>query len=93
MGYVDQYTGYYGNFNAGAQSWAVAGDKDMTISDFSSTHGAIAAAAYASKTTFTNIDGGFTNYNTYVAQGNLTPFSSHGPTADSITKPDIAAPV
>jgi minor extracellular serine protease Vpr len=64
----------------------------MTTSDFSSTHSAIAAAAYASKISYTSIDGAFTNYSTYVAEGNLAPFSSHGPAADSATKPDIAAP-
>jgi minor extracellular serine protease Vpr len=92
MGYVIDYTGYYGNFISGNIPGAAAGNKDMTISDFASTHSAIAAAAYASKTTYTNIDGQFNSYTSYVSEGNITPFSSHGPSADSLTKPDIAAP-
>jgi minor extracellular serine protease Vpr len=92
MGYVKDYTGYYGTFQSGALPGAVTGDKYMTISDFASTHSAIAAAAYASKTTFTNIDGQYNSYTSYVAEGNIAPFSSHGPSADSLTKPDIAAP-
>lgn len=92
MGYVKDYTGYYGSFNAGGIPGATTGNKDMTISDFASTHSAIAAAAYASKTTYTNIDGQFNSYNTYVTEGNITPFSSHGPSADSLVKPDISAP-
>ena len=91
-GYVKDYSGYYGNFNNGALSWATIGNKDMTTSDFSTTHSAISVAAYASKTTFTNVDGGFTNYNSYIGEGKLAPFSSHGPASDSVTKPDIAAP-
>jgi hypothetical protein len=92
MGYVKDYSGYYGNFNSGAQSWATIGNKDMTTSDFSSTHSAISVAAFASKTTYTNYDGGPVSYNTYVTEGKIAPFSSHGPAADSVTKPDIAAP-
>lgn len=92
MGYVKDYTGYYGNFVSGSLPGSVSGDKNMTLSDFASTHSAVAAAAYASKTTFTNIDGQYTSYSSYVTEGNIAPFSSHGPTADSLTKPDIAAP-
>jgi hypothetical protein len=91
-GYVKDYSGYYGNFNNGALSWATIGNKDMTTSDFSSTHSAISVAAYASKTMYTNYDGGPVSYNGYVNEGKIAPFSSHGPAADSTTKPDIAAP-
>ena len=92
MGYVKDYTGYYGIFTSGGLAGNVSGNKDMTVSDIACTHSAIAAAAYASKTTFTSVDGIFTNYNSYVTEGKLAPFSSHGPAADSVTKPDIAAP-
>lgn len=92
MGYVKDYTGYYGNFNTGGIPGCVTGNKDMTISDFASSHSAISVAAYASKIYYTNIDGAFNSYSSYVAEGNLTPFSSHGPSADSLTKPEIAAP-
>jgi minor extracellular serine protease Vpr len=91
IGYVENYTGYYGYFGSGSQQGAVAGDKTMTISDISSTHSAIAAAAYASKVKFTNIDGQTNTYSGYT-EGNITSFSSRGPSADSLTKPDISAP-
>lgn len=92
MGYVKDYTGYYGSFTAGGITGNAVGNRDMTISDFASSHSAISAAAYASKINYTSIDGGSYSYSSYVAEGNLTPFSSHGPAADSTTKPDIAAP-
>ena len=92
MGYVEDYSGYYGSFSAGGQAGASSGNTSMTISDFSSTHSAISAAAYATKTTYTSIDGTPTNYNSYVTQGKIAPFSSRGPASDSVTKPDIAAP-
>ena len=91
MGYVKDYTGYYGSFAVGIVGQSV-GNKDMTVSDFATTHSAIAAAAYASKVAYTNIDGVASDYSTYVAEGNIVPFSSHGPAADSTNKPDIAAP-
>ncbi|HNW97838.1 MAG TPA: S8/S53 family peptidase [Bacteroidales bacterium] len=91
MGYVLDYTGYYGNFIAGGITGSENGNKDMTISDFASTHSAISAAAYVSKVKFTNIDGQINTYTGYT-EGNITSFSSHGPAADSLTKPDIAAP-
>jgi minor extracellular serine protease Vpr len=92
MGYVKDYTGYYGSFGTGGIAGNTTGNKDMTISDFASSHSAIAAAAYASKINFTNIDGAGNSYSSYVTEGNLAPFSSHGPSADSLTKPEISAP-
>lgn len=92
MGYVQDYTGYYGGFNTGGIAGNANGDKNMTISDFASSHSAIAAAAYASKINFKNIDGTNNSYSSYVAEGNLAPFSSHGPSADSLAKPEIASP-
>ena len=91
-GYVKGETGYYGEFTSGGYLWATAGNNAMTISDISSTRSAIAAAAYASKINFTNVSGGSYSYSSYVAKGNITPFSSRGPTADFRIKPDIAAP-
>jgi minor extracellular serine protease Vpr len=91
MGFVKDYTGYYGSFSMMIAGQSI-GNKDITISDIASTHSAISAAAYASKNSYTNLDGQLISYTTYVTQGNLAPFSSHGPAADSLTKPDIAAP-
>lgn len=92
IGYVKDYTGYYGAFVNGGIPGSTTGNKEMTVSDISSTHSAIAVAAYASKTTYINIDGQPFNYSSYVSEGKITPFSSRGPAADSAVKPDIAAP-
>ena len=92
MGYVKDYTGYYGSFSSGAIIGCVSGNRDMTVGDMAASHSAIAAAAYASKIGFTNVDAGNISYSSYVAEGNLAPFSSHGPAADSTLKPDIASP-
>jgi len=91
-GYVLNSSGYYGAFTNGGYSWAVSGNTNSTISDMASTKSAIAVGAYASKTSFTNVLGGSYNYNSYVAKGNIVPFSSHGPTIDNRVKPDITAP-
>ena len=91
-GYVLNSSGYYGAFTNGGYSWAISGNTNSTISDMASTKSAIAVGAYASKTSFTNVLGGSYNYNSYVAKGNIVPFSSHGPTIDYRVKPDITAP-
>ncbi len=91
-GYVLNSSGYYGAFTNGGYSWAISGNTNSTISDMSSTKSAIAVGAYASKTSFTNVSGASYNYNSYVAKGNIVPFSSHGPTIDNRVKPDITAP-
>ena len=57
-----------------------------------STKSAITVGAYASKISFTNVSGSTLGYSSYVSKGNITPFSSHGPTIDNRIKPDIAAP-
>ncbi|MEI6766378.1 MAG: S8/S53 family peptidase [Bacteroidota bacterium] len=91
-GFVQDYSGYYGKFSSGSIPGASNGTRDVTISDFATTHSCIAVAAFASKVNYIGINGVPSSYSSYVAEGNITPFSSHGPAADSATKPDIAAP-
>jgi subtilisin family serine protease len=57
-----------------------------------STQSAITVAAYASKITFKNLAGSNQSYSGYAFPGQITPFSSKGPTVDGRIKPDIAAP-
>lgn len=90
--YVYQTTGYYGAFAKNAKPWAVDGTSDMTISDIAATKSAITVGAYASKTSYNSIGNGAVSYASYVAKGDLAPFSSRGPTADGRIKPDIIGP-
>jgi len=92
MGYVEESTGYYGNFTRNNVSGATNGDDQMTIGEMACTESAIAVGAYASKTTFTNLSGSTLSYNNYVTTNRLCPFSSRGPTTDDRMKPDITAP-
>lgn len=90
--FVHETTGYYGSFAKSGKVWAVNGDKEMTISDIAATKSALTVGAYASKTTYVNVSNNTASYASYVAEGNLAPFSSHGPTVDGRIKPDIAGP-
>ena len=92
-GYVKNKTGYYGSFLTSPNFLpTLPGNTMSTISDISSTKSAIAVAAYASNTAYTNILGNNVSYTWYVNEGNIAPFSSFGPTADGRVKPDISAP-
>jgi minor extracellular serine protease Vpr len=91
-GYVLNSTGYYGAFTNGGFSWAIAGNTSSTISDMATTKSAIAVGAYASKISFTNVSSGTYSYSSYVSKGNITPFSSRGPSVDNRIKPDITGP-
>lgn len=91
QGYVYKTSGYYGTFSIGGIPGAVNGDVESTISDMVSTSSAIAVGAYNSKPTFTNVAGSTLTYSGYT-KGALASFSSHGPTADGRTKPNITGP-
>lgn len=91
QGIVVKTSGHYGTFAQLGHTWATAGDAEMVVSDMVTTHRAIAVAAYNSKNTFRNVNGFKQIYSGY-SPGKIAAFSSHGPTADGRTKPDIAAP-
>ena len=91
LGYVQETVGYYATFSQ-SNSWTVSGDYNMMLGEMACTKSAITVAAYASKIDFTNINNENISYSSYVALGDLVPFSSHGPTADYRIKPDITAP-
>jgi hypothetical protein len=92
QGFVNDYNGYYGEFTNGGFTWATAGNSAYTLGEMASTKSAITVAAYASKNSFKNLNGSTQSYSGYVSTGQITPFSSRGPTADGRIKPDIAAP-
>ncbi len=90
--FVYNTSGYYGAFKSFGNPNAVDGDREITISDIASSDDAISVGAYASKVNWTDITGSSWTYASYVAQGNIVPFSSHGPTVDGRVKPDITGP-
>lgn len=91
QGIVFASSGYYGQFGTGGFSWCTLGDLTMQISDMACTEYAIATAAYNSKPTFTNVSNQTLTYSGY-PKGQIAAFSSHGPTADGRTKPNITGP-
>lgn len=92
QGFVNDYNGYYGEFTSGGFPWGTAGNSNYTLGEMASTQSAITVAAYASKITFKNLAGSNQSYSGYAFTGQITPFSSKGPTVDGRIKPDIAAP-
>ncbi len=92
QGFVNDYNGYYGEFTAGGFPWGTAGNSNYTLGEMASTQSAITVAAYASKITFKNLAGSNQSYSGYAFVGQITPFSSKGPTVDGRIKPDITAP-
>lgn len=92
QGYVDKSSGIYGAFTQSGIIGAINGNTDYTIGEMGCANSAITIGAYASKVDYIDIGGGVNSYNTYVNIDKIVPFSSHGPTIDNRTKPDITAP-
>jgi minor extracellular serine protease Vpr len=83
---------YQSTFSNNAQPWATTGDVISTVSDMGAGDSVLLVGAYASKVTFTDINGSSWSYAGYVQAGKLVPFSSRGPMIDGRIKPDITAP-
>ena len=90
QGYVLGARGYYGSLSKGFYTFCTNGDDAMASSDMASTNSAIAVGAYTSKASFTNSSGSTLGFgqNLY----DIANFSSHGPTEDGRTKPNITGP-
>lgn len=73
-------------------SGAVNGNTTSTVSDMGSAQSVLLVGAYASKNSYTDINGNNWSYSGYVAANKLVPFSSRGPMIDGRIKPDITAP-
>ncbi len=71
----------------------IDGNSDYTAGENGGTSKAvISVGAFAARTAYNNIKGKWINDSSYVTPGNITRFSSKGPTVDGRTKPDISAP-
>jgi M6 family metalloprotease-like protein len=79
-------------FVSGGLPGVMEGNTDCTIGEIGGTaRSIITVGAYTTATSWTGIDGSNHTYGTEVL-GDVTFFSSHGPTIDLRTKPDICAP-
>lgn len=79
--------------NNGYGSPFVNGSTTSTVGEIGGTGNSIVSVgAYTSKNTFTNYSNTSVTIPAYAPVGEIAPFSSHGPTADNRTKPDITAP-
>lgn len=79
-------------FSDFGQPYFLAGDSDYTHSGYlASAEKVLSVAAYTTRPDWTDIDGGTWHYPDET-EGQICSFSSRGPLASSISKPDIAAP-
>ncbi len=68
------------------------GNTNKTVAIPGTANGAITIASYVTKWSWTSSDGNSWWYGSTDRTGNISTFSSIGPTADNRQKPDIAAP-
>ncbi len=88
-GFPNHFSSEFKSLNA---SGHVNGNATSTVSDMGSAQSVLLIGAYASKVSYTDINGNPWSYSGYVPNGKLAPFSSRGPMIDGRIKPDIAAP-
>jgi hypothetical protein len=84
--------GYQCQFDSLKRIDAISGNNVSTVSDMGAADSVLLVGAYASKISFTDINGSSWSYSGYVAANKLVPFSSRGPLIDGRIKPDITAP-
>lgn len=87
-GYTNGYQSEFRNFGTGSLN----GNTASTVSDMGSAESVLMIGAYASKVNFTDINGNAWSYAGYTPANKLVPFSSRGPLANGVIKPDITAP-
>jgi hypothetical protein len=73
-------------------SWSLKNSNTHLVSEPGNADSVITTAAWTSKRYWTDCAGHSLNYTGAVNPGNLSPFSSPGPTRDGREKPDIASP-
>lgn len=91
-GYVENTTGYYGNFVSKSITGVLSGNNSMTVGDMACTQSALTVGAFTTKTSYVNADNATVTIALTALNGNIAGFSSRGPTLDGRIKPDIAAP-
>lgn len=85
--------GTYAAFEDGNVEGLTGGDSDYSVGEIGGSGEAmISVGSYISRISYTNISGRTTDYSGYFDEGDLSSFSSHGPTLDGRVKPEITAP-
>ena len=70
-----------------------AGDADYTVGEIGGTgKSVLSVGAYTTKNAYTDINGQQHQIDAFAENGQIAPFSSHGPTLDGRLKPEITAP-
>ena len=83
---------YYVNTASLVAAFSLKNTNDYLVGEPGNADSVITAAAWSSKRYWYDCAGHSLNYTGAVDPGNLSPFSSPGPTRDGRQKPDIAAP-
>lgn len=92
-GEVHVWNGSYGDFINGNKSGWTAGDTECTVSEVGGTgKGVISVGSYNTLFEYVTISGNIYRLPSETPLGDISVFSSKGPTADGRTKPDITAP-
>ena len=81
----------FANFRPTDPLW-LAGDSDMSISDLATGDSTISVGAYYSRSIAPVLSGYNPSLTTGVVLYNITGYSSYGPDANGVTRPDVVAP-
>ncbi|MDD2960812.1 MAG: S8 family peptidase [Muribaculaceae bacterium] len=89
---MDCWTDAYDlTFSDGSVSGWTDGSTDCSINDMATGTNSISVGAYSSRKEYPAIDGNTYEFN-YSTLKDVVPFSSYGPDANGVTKPDIVGP-
>ncbi|MFY0644226.1 MAG: S8 family peptidase [Bacteroidia bacterium] len=91
-GYVKGYWGHRGAFFKAGLFGNTEGDSKYDMGITANVNNAFTVAAYSSKPVDVNYFGSTLNLSSSGVEGNITSFSSNGPTTDHKLKPNISAP-
>lgn len=92
-GEVHIWNGSYGDLISGKKSGWTNGDNQYTVSEIGGTgKSVISVGSYNTTFEYMTLDGSVYGFNSPNPVGDISVFSSKGPTLDGRVKPDIAAP-
>jgi len=89
---VHEYTGYAGKFKKFPRWGNMVGDDKYVLGAMACANNAITVAAFSSKPRWTNYRNLSYSLTSVGQEGDITSFSSPGPTTNHLVKPNIAAP-
>lgn len=83
--------GGYTDFTNLGKSDFINGDSEMSISGMATGKNIISVGAYVTKDTFKSLSGGVYSYGSQYVKGEVADFSSYGPDANGIRRPEVLA--